>query len=88
MRRVVKSGPNEFTTRPPYAHDAGPKTAAGKVRAAHPCASYTRISQTPHPTLHGLKDELPARGVKVSHNAVWMFLRHEGLRFKKNTVRH
>jgi len=47
-----------------------------------------RIRQTPHLTLHGLKDELAARGVKVSHNAVWMFLRREGLRFKKNTVRH
>ena len=31
-----------------------------------------RISQTPHLTLHKLKDELAARGVKVSHNAVWM----------------
>ena len=47
-----------------------------------------RISQTPHLTLHKLKDELAARGVKVSHNAVWMFLRREGLRFKKNAVRH
>ena len=28
-----------------------------------------------------------ARGVKVSHNAVWLFLRREGLRFKKNAVR-
>ena len=46
-----------------------------------------RISQTPHLTLHKLKDELAARGVKVSHNAVWMFLRREGLRFKKNSVR-
>src|ERR1041384_4298429 len=46
-----------------------------------------RISQTPHLTLHGLKDELAARGVKVSHNAVWMFLRREGLRFKKTAVR-
>jgi putative transposase len=46
-----------------------------------------RIGQTPHLTLHGLKDELAARGVKVSHNAVWLFLRREGLRFKKNTVR-
>jgi putative transposase len=45
-----------------------------------------RISQTPHLTLHGLKDELAARGVKVSHNAVWLFLRREGLRFKKNAV--
>ncbi|MFK4490035.1 transposase [Bradyrhizobium sp. USDA 336] len=42
-----------------------------------------RITQTPHMTLHGLKAELAARGVKVSHNAVWLFLRREGLRFKK-----
>nr|WP_256441710.1 hypothetical protein [Bradyrhizobium sp. sGM-13] len=34
-------------------------------------------------TLHALKDELAARGVKVSHNAVWLFLRREGLRFKE-----
>jgi transposase len=46
-----------------------------------------RIEQTPHLTLHGLKDELAARGVKVSHNAVWLFLRREGLRFKKNFIR-
>jgi putative transposase len=46
-----------------------------------------RIRQTPHLTLHGLKDELAARGVKVSHHAVWTFLRREGLSFKKNTVR-
>jgi transposase len=45
-----------------------------------------RISQTPHLTLHGLKDELAARGVNVSHNAVWLFLRREGLRFKKNAA--
>lgn len=35
----------------------------------------------PHLTLYGLKDE-PARGVKVSHNAVQIFLRRDGLRFK------
>jgi putative transposase len=46
-----------------------------------------RISRTPHLTLHRLKDELAARGVLVSHNAVWLFLRREGLRFKKNSVR-
>jgi putative transposase len=46
-----------------------------------------RLERTPHLTLHGLKDELAARGVKVSHNAVWLFLRREGLRFKKNAVR-
>jgi len=46
-----------------------------------------RIKQEPHVTLHGLKDELAARGIAVSHNTVWQFLRREGLRFKKNTVR-
>jgi transposase len=46
-----------------------------------------RIRQTSHLTLHGLKGELAARGVKISHNAIWLFLRREGLRFKKNTAR-
>jgi transposase len=46
-----------------------------------------RIAQTPHLTLHGLKAALAAQGVRVSHNAVWLFVRREGLRFKKNAVR-
>jgi len=58
-----------------------------RVLAPHRAFIVARIEQVPHLTLHGLKDELAARGVKVSHNAVWQFLRAEGLRFKKNTVR-
>jgi transposase len=46
-----------------------------------------RLQAQSHLTLHGLKDELAARGVIVSHNTVWTFLRREGLRFKKNSVR-
>ena len=46
-----------------------------------------RIEQEPHLTLHRLKDALAARGIAVSHNTIWMFLRREGLRFKKNAVR-
>ena len=46
-----------------------------------------RLKETPHLTLHALKEELAARGVLVSHNAIWEFLRREGLRFKKNAVR-
>lgn len=57
------------------------------VLAPHRAFIMERISQTPHLTLHGPQDELAARGVKISHNAVWMFLRREGLRFKKNAVR-
>jgi transposase len=58
-----------------------------RVLEPHGAFIKERISQTPHMTLHGLKDELAARGVCVSHNAVWLFLRREGLRFKKNAVR-
>ena len=58
-----------------------------RVLDPHRAFIVERITQTPHLTLHGLKAELAARGVKVSHNAVWLFLRREGLRFKKNTVR-
>ena len=59
-----------------------------RVLEPHRAFIAERMAQTPHLTIHGLKDELVARGVKVSHNAVWEFLRREGLRFKKNTVRH
>jgi len=45
------------------------------------------IKQTPHLTLHGLKDLLDERDILVSHNAVWHFLKREGLSFKKNAVR-
>jgi transposase len=57
------------------------------VLEPHRAFIIERLSQNPHLTLHGLKGELASRGVQVSHNAVWMFLRREGLRFKKNTVR-
>lgn len=59
-----------------------------RKRALEPHRSFIveRIAQTPQLTLHGLKDELAARGVKVSHNAVWLFLRREGLTFKKNAI--
>jgi transposase len=46
-----------------------------------------RLEQTPHLTLHRLKDELAARGVIVSHTAVWRFLRREGFSFKKKPAR-
>ena len=50
---------------------------------AHKDFIVERIEQTPHLTLHGLKHELLAHGVEVSHNAVWLFLRRKGLTFNK-----
>jgi putative transposase len=57
------------------------------VLEPHRAFIVEQINRTPHLTLHGLKDALAARGVKVSHDTVWQFLRREGLRFKKNAVR-
>jgi putative transposase len=75
-------------------HRATGSVAPGKMgghrkRVLEPHRDFIvgRISQTPHLTLHGLKEDLAARGVKVSHNAVWLFLRREGLSFKKNAAR-
>ncbi|MGF7163668.1 transposase [Rhodoligotrophos appendicifer] len=54
-----------------------------RVLEPHRAFIVERINQTSHLTLQGLKDELAARGVMVSHDTVWTFLRREGLRFKK-----
>ncbi len=64
------------------------KMGGHRKRALEPYRFFIveRIAQMPQLTLHGLKDELAARGVKVSHNAVWLFLRREGLTFKKNAI--
>ena len=57
------------------------------VLNAHRSFIRERIDQMPHLTLHKLADELAARGVRVSHDTVWRFLRAKGLSFKKNAIR-
>jgi transposase len=59
-----------------------------RVLVPHRAFIVERLQQTPHLTLHRLKDELIERGVVVSHNAVWQYLRREGLSFKENAARH
>jgi len=58
-----------------------------RVLEPHRAFIVEQIDRTSHLTLYRLKDALAARGVVVSHNAIWQFLRREGLSFKKNTVR-
>jgi len=53
------------------------------VRKPHRSFIIERLAQNPHLTLHGLKAELASRGIAVSHNTTWKFIRSEGLRFKK-----
>lgn len=58
-----------------------------RVLEPHRAFIIERLEQTSHLTLHGLKAELAAHGITVSHNTIWEFIRREGLRFKKNAVR-
>jgi transposase len=46
-----------------------------------------RVAEKPDLTLHALLDELRARGVTVSCDTLWRFLKREGISFKKNRVR-
>jgi transposase len=46
-----------------------------------------RLTEAPDITLRALAAELATRGIVVSHYAVWHFLEHEGLSFKKKPRR-
>ena len=46
-----------------------------------------RLAEKPDLTLRALVDELAARNVVVTLYAVWHYLDHAGLSFKKNTAR-
>ena len=46
-----------------------------------------RIAAEPDLTLRGLLAELHDREIQASYGALWRFLNHEGLSFKKNAVR-
>ena len=47
-----------------------------------------RLAEKPDITLRALGAELAARGIKVSHFAVWHFFEHEGISFKKKPADH
>jgi transposase len=47
-----------------------------------------RVKAVPDITLKALVAELAERGIATSAVSVWRLVRSEGLRFKKNTVRH
>ena len=65
------------------------KMGGHRKRILEPHRSFVAalLEQNPLLTLHGLKAELASRGITVSHNTLWAFIRSEGLRFKKNAVR-
>lgn len=53
------------------------------ILAAHHDWLVARVEACCEVTLFALRDELRARGVQVSHDTVWRYLRGLGLSFKK-----
>ena len=46
-----------------------------------------RLAEKPDLTLHALLAELGERGIVVSCDTLWRFLRRQGISFKKNRAR-
>ena len=55
-----------------------------RVLEPHGAFIAEQLRHTPHLTMVQLRDLLAARGVMVSHDTVWRFVRRQGLRFKKS----
>jgi transposase len=72
------------TGSPAPAKFGGYRTCILEPHRAYILAEIKKVS---HLTLHGLKDLLAKRGIMVSHDTVWRFLRREGRSFKKNALR-
>lgn len=87
---VAVSSVVKWSQRYRVSGSVGPAKMGGyrkRILEPHRAFITERLSQNPHLTLHGLKDELALQGVAVSHTTIWDFIRREGLSFKKNTVR-
>jgi putative transposase len=54
--------------------------------ARHRDLIVEELRRTPHMASRQLRDLLATRGIHVSHDTVWRFLRREGLSFKKKPV--
>ncbi|WP_425427574.1 helix-turn-helix domain-containing protein [Brucella pituitosa] len=52
-----------------------------RILEPHRDVIVQRLAENPHLALHGLKAALTERGISVSHNTIWEFIRSEGLRF-------
>ena len=67
-----------------------PKKIGGYRRhalAEHRSFVLARLAEKPDLTIDELRAELADQGIAVGRFAVWNFLRHEKLTFKKNTAR-
>lgn len=83
---VAPSSVVKWTQRARRTGSVGPAKMGGYRRAileAHRDWLLDQVRSCPHVTLAGLQELLAKRGVIVSHDTVWRFLRGCGFSFKK-----
>jgi putative transposase len=85
--RISPSCVSKWTKRRRETGSLAPAQVGGYKRGAlsGDCAEWLRARIASGPfTLRGLAAELAERGIKTHPRAVWVFVRSEGLSFKKN----
>ena len=83
---VVKWAQRSRATGSPAARPMGGRPGVSKLDGERTWL-LARLAEKPDLTLHGLLAELRGRGVTVSCDTLWRFLRSAGISFKKNRVR-
>ncbi len=71
--KLTRQSKDDFKGRPPSLH----------LLEEYGAFITEQLQQTPHLSMEQLRGLLAARGVEVSHDTVWRFVRRQGLRFKK-----
>jgi transposase len=83
---VVKWAQRSRVTGSPAAKPMGGRPGVSKLDGERSWL-LARLKEKPDLTLHALLAELRDRGVTVSCDTLWRFLRSAGISFKKNRVR-
>ncbi len=87
---VAPSSPSKWTRLYRETGSFAPRSMGGhrpRLLAEHEAFIMQRVREMSHVTVRGLQKELAERGVAVTHDTVWRFLRDRGLTHKKKPVR-
>lgn len=86
---VAPSSPSKWTQHYRKTGSFEARRMGGRRRSLlepHKAFILARVAELPHVTVRGLRDELAARGINVTHDTVWRFLRKHRLSHKKKSL--
>ena len=87
---VAPSSPSKWTRHYLETGSFAARRMGGhRLRLLEPHEAFilARVAELAHVTTRALQKELAERGIEVTHDTVWRFLRERGLSHKKKPVR-